>query len=811
MGCHRCHHTVGCNITFVCCCCCVAPLKHKRLRLKMRRAESSREQLLQAGDAVCPKFLSSMASPKGHIGDHIMFPVWALEQEVATLEIFFAAPIITDVGSRRVPHAASFPPSRRCWYDLCVHPKRPATSASPPGPNDRRSQRVAYGDFSWLRLDLKPAELTALEGYGSSEGVLPPGTQQWRVRVVMLLSQWVRNAWLIREFDQFVNIVGMHERLAFEYHSFLCGVGDTALPWDTAVMRSQPMDWIELHPRVLVVMDSSSSPSPTTGGPTKLRCRIPLLRDADVAARVQRQLSLWLDLRGKLLSQNEPSGSDCRMMLVANLQFDLGLASAVAYRVENERVRASFEVSNTLESHLLTRNELQLSSRCNLSGDLVYLNSNSSPALSPRASGAVGTAIPKQGQSGIPSFSALHRAQNATIMEYLPQLEDSIIEQCVDTPVHYLSFLWALTEHFGKPIEFSTSVWDERGVEDDKRSAVFIAPAMSELHILVQVQYRDGKALPTVKVWSPGMFMPGTNQPLSTPVRLHEGALLFSSSRKLFNVQTMAQNILDGVNVRCTQMLQIIQITRDEDQAKVLAEESDVRGSLLGTELDVRATLQRLEVDAIEALRPPPATAPRQVPSHADPVMDLLSSPPSRASVTLFVEQDFMSDAQPLVRTREAVRREDTAFPRRTAETTSPLGDLDLVPAALELSEPHRDADGNETPVQHTPMDMLLRSGTLQDPLVGSYRGVDPVDLVADKASDCSAEPAGQVDADTAATEPSCASGTVDEAVNTAAPVASDASLDAPLPSDDPSEANEGDVGEAVDTSDTAAVASDGS
>jgi hypothetical protein len=656
----------------------------------MRRVESRREQLLSDKDVAgsgCPPLLASMVAPNGAVGDHTTSPIVVMEREVATVELLFGAPLVVSSPTSAVPHAAAYRSSRRGWYDINILPKRPAGSNGNGTEGQRRSQRITVGDYSWLRAELKPKELTALEGYSSDDGALPAqGTPAWRLRVAMLVSQWIRNAWLVREHENFVNTVGIHERLAFEYHSFLCGIGETAAPWNTESIRNSPTSWLQLHPRVVICFDPTSVQSSSVfGGASHVCCRIPLLQDPELSTRMRSRLSLWVDLRQKLQTPHpttprETLDGRVPLILEVTLHLELVLVNMVSYRVDRERIRGSFECSGDVsvdqrmrwEAH---RDALQLSCPYFLAEDLPHARS---PHASPRSSPSPMT---RAGSGGVPSFCTLHRLQNATIMEYLPVVEDHLMEQCVETPVHYLSLLWALTEYFGLPLEFSTDVWNVRGGEL-QRSAVFTAyKAEANISVLIEVRYVDGKSPPWVEVRCPTHTMPDSKRPLAASVRLQDASAFQLSTTpgrsKLFNVQIMAQSISDGVSLRFEQILRIIHIANQEAQRRLCDDEAGQRAVLSGAETDA---FRVLELQCIRELAQLQLLMTRQtsvskVSNHVDPVMDLLTISPlsEQQGREAVMERDFMGAGQ-FVHTREAMRREDTAFRAvaRSARTTSP-------------------------------------------------------------------------------------------------------------------------------------------
>lgn len=503
-----------------------------------------------ANDDLSPKWLSAFTASDGAVPDHTKAPVFVMGCEVATLEVFFS-----ETADDMYPKNKEFPQNLAAFRSTCDAIRAITDEAASPvfdfivhrtslesGSGGGR-RRVAMGwDWSWLRQELCPDSLQQL----NSAPAVARRSSEWRRLVIAALTEWVARTQLVSEQERFAQqISSINNRLAFEYHSFLCGVGNTSQPIALDVLRicSSVQEWCRADPRALFFAQ-----------PASLRMQLPLF-SADASSLVNTSEQL-MKLMAKLSGGRWECGA-AAPLLECVLDLDVSFAgSQTPYRVVHEELCATFHVAPLEATDVAEQ------------WGLLFARSCLFPPWSGQRWGgrALGDVCDGYVSSPPPSFIELHRRRDTTLMEYLPLLEEYVRDVCLGEPLHFLELVDAMAAALGEaPHNVSPFVHPSDGSTTyAKRFALFyVKDPVTLIGASVSVVYEGLCKPPTVTVCAIQHLMPFSQKPLAARARIACGNVAPATR---YDAEAMAAAVASAANERLQQIVKIIETSRNEER-----------------------------------------------------------------------------------------------------------------------------------------------------------------------------------------------------------------------------------------------------
>jgi hypothetical protein len=376
------------------------------------------------------------------------------------------------------------------------------------GEGEQVPQRVPrFVDYSWIY----------------DAGVPQP---EWRtggedaVAAEERLLGWLEDCYRCRCKSIFEALVGsLSERLAFEYATYLCGIGETS----SRPPKSTPTNSVMM--RVLPGRAGSSTPS-------HIRMSIPLLLGGLGApvGTVKERLIAFLELYDKTLGGlllagrggRQPSSAIQTVHLSYYLAMEVSSSGVVS--VSNEKI--VMDVSGAADG----------------------------ADLREAVRGAVNLV------DSVPRYlTAIQRTSAAQLIDFVPELEEALLSSVFVEPLHFADLVNILAIIFGLPTEVNLLVNRRDGKDSSgfswtklNRFAVFtVATADSMcLGASLLVQYEGRDALPLVTLTSAQQTLCTTDRPIRAKVPLNPSALVMHRGATCFDPTAMADAIADSVTER---------------------------------------------------------------------------------------------------------------------------------------------------------------------------------------------------------------------------------------------------------------------
>ena len=362
-------------------------------------------------------------------------------------------------------------------------------------------QRVArFVDYAWLE-EAKVAQpfWNGAQPEAAVEGLLG----------------WFEDCFRVRCKNVFEKSIGsLSERLAFEYATYLCGIGETSsLPPVSSAANSVAFK----------LAASRTSPS-------QIRLSIPLLlpggsSGADTSS-VGERLVAFVELYDKALGG---------LLLPENMSASCAIRKVQLSYVLAMDVSTSGVVSVTSEKVVMQ-----------LSGD----GSSGASDIRNVAQSAVNLL------DGMPKYlTAIQRTSAAQLIDFVPDLEEVLLSSTFVEPLHFADLVNILLNHYGQPVELSLLATRRDGssaaptLSKVNRFVVFnVVDEETLVGVSLVVQYEGRDVLPLVTMTSVQQTLAGSSdRPIRAKVTLQPTALVMHRGATCFDATVMGDAITSEV------------------------------------------------------------------------------------------------------------------------------------------------------------------------------------------------------------------------------------------------------------------------